>query len=322
MGGPWRVRDKLYSCPYCKRMGGFLFEAKGKYEVWRCSKCLQDTSRLVKTPVDGGRRLSNKGDGPACLRYGRISRASERSLAEKKQDEATKAYWEKNLKDQGYRDAGFWFDEDTSAAVVPFMRRKYARDLYEQSRPGDIIVTQFASRTFRSILDTGITLERLAQKGVSLFIMDAPWDLSTDTGKALSSLLIACGQMEVGFIRERILNDKAARIKAGKPCSGSAVIGWKVATVAGQKEYVPDEDKRAMALGFLAKLEAGKALKTVVAEADVSAPTVYKYIRAARAGFPHPKEALNSPESVALREKKRLKKRLRIGKAFLDSGNT
>lgn len=321
MGGKWRVRDKHYSCPYCKKMGGFLLEAKPDHETWRCSKCLRDTRRVKLPPVPLGGKIVCAGDGRACLRYGRISHASERSVAKQKQDANTFSHWERVLKPQGYRDGGFWFDEDVSAAVVPFLDRKYARDLYENARPGDIILAQFGTRTFRSMLDMGITLERLTQRGISLQVMDLPIDLSTTIGKALGGILIIFGEVEVGWMSERQINDKESRMKQGKPHAANAPMGWKVATVAGEKAYVPDEEQRELCQKCLEQSLAGRNGRDIAEEVGKCYPTVLKMIKAAREDFPHPRDVYLSPEAVALREKKRLKKRLRRGQAFLNGGS-
>lgn len=322
MGRKPFVRDRLYSCPFCKKMGGVLIAKKPDHEVWRCTKCARDTSKILETPAPLGGSFKKPGDGPACLRYGRISHSSERSMAKTKQDEATLGHWESNLKPKGYRDGGFWFDEDVSAAVVPFLDRKYARDLYENARPGDVIVAQFGTRTFRSLLDMGLTLERLAQRGISLQLMDFQIDLSTTIGRILGGFFIAFGEMEVEFMRERMVNDKEAKIRAGKPHGKNATMGWKVATVAGEKAYVPDEEQRAACLWVVQQREKGKQLIDLAAELGRHHMTVLKMERAARNNFPHPADVYKSEKYQKLREKNRLKKRLRRGQAFLNSGNS
>jgi DNA invertase Pin-like site-specific DNA recombinase len=269
-------------------------------------------------PEDASKLREILGKAPVALRYGRISNPIEGSLARSKQDNATRAYWEAKLKDQGVVDGGFWFDEKISAYSIPFLEREDAREMFDYSRPGDHVVIQYLSRGWRNTRDALKCVDMFEDKGVHIHIMDFNVDTSTPSGRFALTIMAGVNQYEAEMTSLRNREDMAARREAGRS-HGRPPIGWKRVEIGGLGYEAPNDEERWLANYLMEEAARGRTsleLSKELEKKGISArnsdtfrhQAVLAYIKAAKNGFPSTKERWNLPESVARRKKLAAKK--------------
>lgn len=301
-------------CPNCKEKKRKKLAENADGVTWKCLLCGRHFFVRHLDLIPERKDLEETtGNGPVYLRYGRISELGDGSLAKEKQDEATLEFSKRVLEPKGYRDGGFWFDESVSG-TIPFTERVGAGTLWRCARRGDCIVVSKLDRAFRKCLDALEMVQRCKESGIDLYILDIGLDTNSPVGHLVLTVLAGVAEMERSLISARIKEDSAARKRAGRPFNGHAPIGWVVARTAEGSVYKPDKMERAhcmVAMGLHGKGYTALEIATSLREEGVvgregrpySVSKVQNMIKAAKAGFPDPKEIYNDPEKEALRRK-------------------
>lgn len=115
-----------------------------------------------------------------------------------------------------------WFsDEGVSGSVKAFDRPQFAA-MVAQMEAGSTIVTTSVDRIGRNTVDVIQTIEKLAERGISVFIMTfGKIDLTSEIGMMMLTIGAAFAQMEKTMLkrrtREGMARVKVQGIKLGQP---------------------------------------------------------------------------------------------------------
>ncbi len=86
---------------------------------------------------------------------------------------------------------------------------------------GDVLIASKIDRLSRSTLDFATLMHRAQREGWTLLALDSPADLSTPSGEAMASVLMAFSQMERRLIGQRTKDalaiKRAQGVKLGRP---------------------------------------------------------------------------------------------------------
>jgi DNA invertase Pin-like site-specific DNA recombinase len=128
------------------------------------------------------------------------------------------------------------FTDKASGAKVD----REARACVMRSRGAfDAILVTEASRWSRSIVDLVTTLDTLAQRGVSVLCLNGlSLDISTPSGKLMTSVVGAMAEFERDLIRERIKSGMAHKKAQG------GYIGGRIKGAAPQQKRIAEEVRR------------------------------------------------------------------------------
>lgn len=136
-----------------------------------------------------------------------------------------------------------------------------------KSKKIDAVLVTEMSRWGRSTVDLLNTLQELDAKKVSLVALNGPdFDLSTPTGKMMSTVLAAVAEFERDLIRERVKSGLANARANGK------VLGRQEGDNYKQKKY----EKRVIELR-----KSGKSYRAIADELKLNKDTVMKICQAA-----------------------------------------
>jgi len=116
-------------------------------------------------------------------------------------------------------------DEDVSGRI-PLKDRPAGKRLWDQLKPGDVVVVTNSGRAFRNLVDAATTHMIWKQYGVRLHIIDLPIDLSTDEGEMIFLQGAVFSQYERKIIGRRIKAGLQFRKKNGLPYGGTRPLGW------------------------------------------------------------------------------------------------
>lgn len=103
-----------------------------------------------------------------------------------------------------YKVAKFFSDDGVSGAVAAEKRPAMA-SLLAYVREGDTVVVTAIDRLGRDTIDVLQTVERIKAKGVAVVSMREGFDLSTDAGKLMLTMLAAVAELERANMRARQL---------------------------------------------------------------------------------------------------------------------
>jgi DNA invertase Pin-like site-specific DNA recombinase len=144
-----------------------------------------------------------------------------------------------------------WFADDATSGTVKALQRPEFSNLINYVRSGDTVVVFSISRLGRDTIDVLTTVEALQAKGVTLISMQEGFDLSTDIGKAMLTMLSAVAELERKQIAHRrdagIAKAKASGKHCGRPVTHGADMALQVnALLAGGMK--PSEVQRTLNL--------------------------------------------------------------------------
>jgi len=103
-----------------------------------------------------------------------------------------------------YNVAKFFSDDGISGAVAAEKRPAMAA-LLAYVREGDTVVVTAIDRLGRDTIDVLTTVERMKAKGVAVVSMREGFDLSTDAGKLMLTMLAAVAELERANMKARQL---------------------------------------------------------------------------------------------------------------------
>lgn len=135
---------------------------------------------------------------------------------------------------QRYNVQDWYVDEATSGATKAVQRDGFAA-LLSYARKGDTVVVSAIDRLGRDTVDVLETVEALKAKGVTVVSMREGFDLSSDVGKMMLTMLAAVAELERSNIKARqmagIQRAKAEGKKLGrtKAIDDAAVAQWRKA---------------------------------------------------------------------------------------------
>ena len=122
------------------------------------------------------------------------------------------------------------FTDRAVSGSKPLGERKAGRELLDALVPGDVVFAAKLDRMFRNASDALANLESFKTRGVRLFLKDMGGDV---TGNGVASLvftiLAAVAQFERERITERIAENRARLVGAGRYVGGRVPYGMKVA---------------------------------------------------------------------------------------------
>ena len=199
---------------------------------------------------------------PTVYAYGRAS-TDKQSLTEEHQRKVCEDHVTHTLVPQGFTYGGWLYDSAVSG-TKPMFERPKGRELWALVQPGDRIVWAKLDRAFRSVLDGAQVLQLLAVKQVSFTSLDLGLDTGTPIGKCVVTILTAFAELEVEFIRQRTRDCHAAKLRAGKPISGEAPIGWRKVGKGEDSYFLPDYREREQVEQLASMKASGMSLETIV----------------------------------------------------------
>jgi DNA invertase Pin-like site-specific DNA recombinase len=182
--------------------------------------------------------------------YGRVSKDTQELSEGSQRDMCEKWMDLKKSMGQDHEWAGWHFDEDVSASI-PFVQRPYGEAIILKASRGDKIICSNFDRMFRSVLDFCLTFEILEEAGISLVVLDADFDTSTNIGAACMKIVAVMKELELKEIGRRTKEGLAQVMKKGG-LVGSPPIGWKAVTPKRRRKgdpkrlLVPDHTERRM----------------------------------------------------------------------------
>jgi DNA invertase Pin-like site-specific DNA recombinase len=201
--------------------------------------------------------LGNGYGGPKPYAYIRVSHPEqvESGLSLEAQEQDCQRYWARLLRPKQIAWAKLIADEAVSAFKRPLANRKGGRELLASVRRGDhVIMTRF-DRAFRSMRDFLETYTLFEKTGITLHLMDAPWDYSSANGRAMLQLMAVFAEWSSRIASERIKAAQAILRQQGRPTGGRRPFGYRVVVQDGQGLLQPDWTERAILLEIIRAVE-------------------------------------------------------------------
>lgn len=152
----------------------------------------------------------------------------------------------------GHVDVGEFVDHGVSAFYQSFRDRPAGREIWNQLRPGDIILVTRMDRIFRSTVDMGQTLREWDKIGVTFAASLNNFQTDTVGGRAMANLLCLMAQWESESISWRVrLAIQEIQQKQG-PWFNSRLPNWvrripvklSDGTTRNRLEVIPEEVRR------------------------------------------------------------------------------
>lgn len=140
-----------------------------------------------------------------------------------------------------YNVSKVYSDDGVSGAVVAAQRKAMA-ELLAYVRDGDTVVVAAIDRLGRDTIDVLTTVEILKVKGVSVVSMREGFDLATDAGKLMLTMLAAVAELERANMKSRqIAGLERARAEGRnlgrkKAIDDTAVMAWRAGHSASIKD--------------------------------------------------------------------------------------
>jgi putative DNA-invertase from lambdoid prophage Rac len=216
----------------------------------RHSNCRRTSSVKTRT-----RKVTNQ--MPSAFAYIRVSHPEqvESGLSLEAQEQDCQKYWARLLQPRQIAWAKLIADEAVSAFKHPLAKRRGGRELLASVRRGDhVIMTRF-DRAFRSMRDFLNTYSAFENLGVTLHLMDAPWDYGTANGRAMLQLMAVFAEWSSRIASERIKAAQAILRQQGRPTGGRRPFGYRVVGENGQRLLQPDWTERAILLEIVRAVE-------------------------------------------------------------------
>ena len=189
--------------------------------------------------------------------YIRVSHAeqAESGLSLEAQRQECRRYWERLLKPKAIAWADLIADEAVSAFKKPLAKRKGGQQLLANLRRGDHAIMMRFDRAFRSMRDFVDTHAALETMGVTLHLLDAPWDYSTANGRAMLQLMAVFAEWSSRITSERIKAAQAILRQQKRPRGGRRPFGFRVLGQKGHRHLVPDLEERAILVRIVKAIE-------------------------------------------------------------------
>lgn len=96
-----------------------------------------------------------------------------------------------------------WFTDEAVSGVIKAKERKGLGALLSYVREGDKVVVYSIDRLGRDTIDVLTTVEELKEKSVAIISMREGFDLSTDHGKLMLTMLVSLAELERKNIKAR-----------------------------------------------------------------------------------------------------------------------
>ena len=125
------------------------------------------------------------------------------------------------------------FSDDGVSGAIAASQRPAMASLLAYVREGDTVVVAAIDRLGRDTIDVLTTVEALKKKGVSVVSMREGFDLATDAGKLMLTMLAAVAELERANMKARQLAGLARARAEGrnlgrrKAIDDSAVAAWR-----------------------------------------------------------------------------------------------
>ncbi len=130
---------------------------------------------------------------------------------------------------------------------IPLRERPGGKKMLSEAAPGDIICASKLDRIFRSASDALVTVERLAERKISLILIDMGVDPvnSNGTAKLFFSMLSAFAEFERGRIAERMTDGRRGKRQRNGHTGGSPPYGYRVLGKGREAklEAIPEEQE-------------------------------------------------------------------------------
>ncbi|HHQ5841100.1 TPA: recombinase family protein [Enterobacter asburiae] len=144
----------------------------------------------------------------AIVGYVRVSTSEQTVLNQKKQISET-------------YNVDKWFCDEAVSGKTSASLRDGFKEMVKYVREGDTVVTVAIDRLGRNTIDVLSSVELLREKGVKLVSMREGFDLSTETGKAMLTIMSAMAELELANIAERrtagIKRAQSEGVHCGRP---------------------------------------------------------------------------------------------------------
>lgn len=241
--------------------------------------------------------------------YGRVSTTDQENSSEN-QEHKLREY----IASTGMPLGGIFLDDGVSGSKIKLQNRKAGKLLWDQLRPGDMVVITKLDRVFRNLLDAVTTISRWRELGCKVKFLDMNIDLGTPEGQAMFSMLATFAQYESSMIGSRQRDIWAYMKRSGIAYGRVRPLGW----IKKDRGFVPCDRERKLGAYVTEERLSGKswvAIATDVCQRGIMKPQAARGIRgwygekdirrlfaAASAGFPEvPQVALQDGSSESKR---------------------
>lgn len=135
-----------------------------------------------------------------------------------------------------------WFADEAVSGITKGKDREGLGALLSYVREGDKVVVYSIDRLGRDTIDVLTTVEELKAKGVAIISMREGFDLSTDHGKLMLTMLVSLAELERKNIKARqmagIQRAKAQGKAVGrqKQIDDTKVVQWRTENSASIKQ--------------------------------------------------------------------------------------
>ena len=125
------------------------------------------------------------------------------------------------------------FSDDGVSGAIAASQRPAMASLLAYVREGDTVVVAAIDRLGRDTIDVLTTVEALKKKGVSVVSMREGFDLATDAGKLMLTMLAAVAELERANMKARQLagleraRAEGRNLGRKKTIDDGAVAGWR-----------------------------------------------------------------------------------------------
>jgi DNA invertase Pin-like site-specific DNA recombinase len=124
--------------------------------------------------------------------------------------------------------------------------RRGGRDMHEALVPGDHIIFYQPDRSARLVADSATLLTDVWEPNniTPHFCLFPNLPLDNATGAVVYNMMAALAEWYSASLSERMLSVAERLRSQNRPTNGSAPRGWKIGVVDGQKQLVPDMNRR------------------------------------------------------------------------------
>lgn len=117
-----------------------------------------------------------------------------------------------------------WFLDNATSGTTKALEREGFKQLHQFVREGDTVVVYAIDRLGRNTIDVLNTVESLDNKSVSLISLREGFDLNSDHGKLLFTMLAGLAELERKNLRARQMAGIARAKAEGKPLGRRKII--------------------------------------------------------------------------------------------------
>jgi len=162
--------------------------------------------------------------------YIRVSKGEQAvdHLSPEHQRACTEGFWREKLEKDGVRWGEWIGDEGVSAYKRPLFKRRRGRRLLKLLQPGDHLIATTFDRVFRSCSDFCACFPILKNLGVTLHLLNSPFDPESANGRAMAQMMAVFAEWESGAKSERILAIFKMMRAEGRLLTGQRPRGYKI----------------------------------------------------------------------------------------------